>query len=353
MITAQITPAQRIERTFAGKETDRIPFFLPATFYPAKLMGLSIQEYFSRPEHIVEGQLGFREVIGHDGFCSFTHVAAHMEAWGGETIYFKDGPPNCGAPVISSLEEVERLQPPSIEQSPALLNILKMTALLKKAGQGDVPIFGGVVSPFSMPIVQLGFERYLDMILDRPDLLERLLKINQAFCVDWANAQLAAGASAIAYVDPMASADLIPPEFFAKVGLPAAQETIKKIKGPTAYGLAGARVVPVIPYLNKSGVVKIDISAMDDLTEAKRLAAPDMVIGGNLNGISMCYWTEQEAEAAVKKAIAGGGPGGRFVLSEHHGELPWRVPMKILTTVAQAVQQWGTFPLNWVDGHVR
>ena len=89
MITAQITPAQRIERTFAGKETDRIPFFLPATFYPAKLMGLSIQEYFSRPEHIVEGQLLFREAIGHDGFYSFTHVAAQMEAWGGEIIYFQ------------------------------------------------------------------------------------------------------------------------------------------------------------------------------------------------------------------------------------------------------------------------
>ena len=52
--------------------------------------------------------------------------------------------------------------------------------------------------------MQLGFDNYLDVMLERPELFKRLMEVNEEFEVAWANAQLQAGATAIVYFDPVA-----------------------------------------------------------------------------------------------------------------------------------------------------
>ena len=55
-----------------------------------------------------------------------------------------------------------------------------------------------------------------------------------------------------------------------------------------------------------------------------------------------------EAQLKVKEAIAQAGPGGGFVLSDNHGEIPWQVPEDVLLGISAAVEEWGRYPLNWV-----
>jgi uroporphyrinogen decarboxylase len=72
---------------------------------------------------------------------------------------------------------------------------------------------------------------------------------------------------------------------------------------------------------------------------------------GNLDGLRMRRWTAADAERAVREALAAAAPGGGFVLSEHHGEVPFQVPLGVLDEVAGAVRRWGAYPLDWVpDG---
>jgi uroporphyrinogen decarboxylase len=73
-----------------------------------------------------------------------------------------------------------------------------------------------------------------------------------------------------------------------------------------------------------------------------------MAVIGNLNGIEMRRWTAAQAAAAVKKAIAAAGPGGGFVLSDTHGEIPWQVPDEVLFATCEASREWGRYPLDWV-----
>ena len=55
-----------------------------------------------------------------------------------------------------------------------------------------------------------------------------------------------------------------------------------------------------------------------------------------------------QAEAAVKRAIAQAGPGGGFILSDNHGEIPWQVADETLLAIGEAVARWGRYPLDWV-----
>ena len=61
-----------------------------------------------------------------------------------------------------------------------------------------------------------------------------------------------------------------------------------------------------------------------------------LTVLGNLNGIEMRRWTPAQAEAIVKEAIVKAGPGGGFILSDNHGEIPWQVPDEVLAAISKA-----------------
>jgi uroporphyrinogen decarboxylase len=340
-----MTSLERVLASLGHREPDRVPLFLLLTMHGAQELGLSIETYFSRPEYVVEGQLRLRRKYRNDCFYTFFYAAVETEAWGGTVLYREDGPPNAGAPLIRKPEQILGLVPPRVADCPCLVKVLEATASLKAQG-GDVPIIGVVMSPFSLPVMQMGFEGYLDLMFEQPDLLDVLLHRNEAFCVEWANAQLAAGATAICYFDPISSSTVVSPEHFRKTGLQVAMRTLAKIQGPTAMHFASGRCMPILDDLSATGAAVIGVSILDDLAELKRRTAGKLSLLGNLNGVEMRRWTPEQAETEVKAAIAAAGRGGGFILSDNHGEIPVQVPDGTLMAISEAVHRWGTYPLD-------
>jgi uroporphyrinogen decarboxylase len=341
-----------LERTFAtlgGEEPDRVPLFLNLTLHGAKELGLPLPEYFRRPEYIVQAQLRLADRFHGDALSPFSYAAAEFEAFGGETIFIEDGPPNAGQPVIRRPEDILALQPPRIADCPSLQLILAATRQLYAARGGQAPILGVAVSPFSLPVMQMGFEHYLDLIVDRPDLFQRLMQVNQLYCVEWANAQLAAGATSIIYFDPVSSLSIVPRDLYLRTGYPVACQTIPQIKGAVGYHFASGRCLDILPDVAQTGAVMVGVSAEEDLRALKAAAVPRLAIAGNLNGVEMRRWTPEQAEAAVKKAIAAAGKGGRWILTDNHGEIPLQVPDDVLSALSEATARWGTYPLDWVE----
>ncbi|MFA5072553.1 MAG: uroporphyrinogen decarboxylase family protein [Nitrospirota bacterium] len=341
-----MTSMQRVLTTLGHQEPDRVPLFLLVVMQGARELGLSIQDYFSKAEYVVEGQLRLRAKYGHDSLVGFLYAPLEVEAWGGEVIYAEDGPPNSGQPFIRNAEMIPRLKAPDIGKNPCLLKVLKTIKLLKKRVGDECPIVSVVVSPFSVPVMQMGFGPYLDLMVERPDLFEKLMQVNEAFCVEWANAQLEAGATAICYFDPVSSPTIIPREVYLRTGFTISKNMLRRIKGPTTIHLASGRSLPIINDLIQTGTAVVGVSCFENLAEIKSICRGKISILGNLNGIEMRRWTPKEAEEKVKEAISQAGPGGGFILSDNHGEIPWSVPDKTLMAICEAARRWGSYPLN-------
>ena len=143
---------------------------------------------------------------------------------------------------------------------------------------------------------------------------------------------------------------MIPRDLYRRTGFVVARRTISRIEGAVATSLASARALPVIDDVAETGSVGIGVSTFDDLAAVKRRCAGRLTVLGNLNAIEMCRWTPAKAEAEVQKAIAVAGPGGGFVLSDNHGEIPRQVPESVLLAISAAVRRWGTYPLDRVSG---
>jgi len=339
---------QRVLTTLSFKEPDRVPLFLLLTTHGARELGMSIKDYFADPEAVAEGQWRMRQRYGHDCLYAFTYAALETEAWGGKVDFREDGPPNASSLLVAHLQEIDHLKAPSIKGSPCLIRSLKAIRLMKSRAKVEVPIIGVVMSPFSVPVMQLGFAAYLDLIHDDKKRFWKLMEYNQDFCVRWANAQLEAGAAAICYFDPVSSTDMIPLELYRETGFVVAKKTIAGIKGPTATHLASGKTLRLVELLAETKTDIVGISTFDDLTALRSASYGKLSLLGNLNSISMRHWTKATAEKEVKNALRLGAPGGGFILSDNHGEIHYSVPESVLESIAEAARTWGRYPLDWL-----
>ena len=344
-----MTSMERVMAALSLKEPDRVPWFPLLTTTGARELGLTIKEYFSKGVNVAEGQLRMRAKYGHDCLYAFFYASAEVEAWGGETTYSDDGPPNCGIPPLSSSEEILSLHPPLVRESPSLLKTLDAIGIMKADIGDEVPILSVVISPFSLPAMQMGLESYIELLCERPELFARLMEINEEFAVEWARAQIEAGSTAIIYFDPISSPTIIPRELYLKTGFPVARRTISKIGGTAAMHFASGRCIPILEDVLKTGVGALSAGCEEDLGELKRLAAGKIALVGNFNGLEMRRWSPTRAEEEVKKVLAVAAPGGGFILSDSHGEIPWLVTDEVLHATGEAVRKWGSYPLGWLS----
>ncbi len=342
----EMTSMQRVLTTLSHKEPDRVPLFLLTTMHGAKELGLSIKDYFSKAENVVEGQLRLRKKYRNDCIYSFFYAPLEIEAFGGEVIYSDDGPPNSGVPFIKAIEEIKNLQPPIVKETKALYKVLQATQKLKAAVGDEAPIIGVVMSPFSLPVMQLGFDKYLELMHFHSDLFNQLMQINEEFCVDWANAQLQAGATAICYFDPVSSTTIIPRKKYLETGFQIARRTISRIAGPTATHFASGKCLTIVDDVSQTGTAVVGTSSLEDIGAMKQACRGKLTILGNLNGIEMRRWNAADVNRIVKETIQKAAPGGGFILSDNHGEIPFQVPDETLLAISEAVHTFGKYPIS-------
>lgn len=345
----EMTSMERVSTALHFIEPDKVPLFLLLSLYGAKELQLSPQEYFSSAKNIVQGQLYMQKKYRTDCYYSFFHAPLEIEAWGGEVIFVPAGPPNAGEPLIRKPEQISSLTVPQIHETACLTRVLDATAKLYQSAGGAIPIIGVVMSPFSLPVMQMGFESYLELLYFDKPRFELLMEKNSEFCVAWANAQFKAGATAICYFDPLASPSMIDKELYLKTGHRIAKQVIEKISAPVVVHLASAPALPVVDEIASLGAQALGFSCLDDPVKIKKAAYGKMCLVGNLNGVEMVNWTPEQAEQQVKELLRQAGSGGGIILSDNHGEIPWPVSEETLFAIADAVERWGKYPLDWVD----
>jgi len=337
---------QRVMKAISHEEADRVPVFHLLSSYGAKEMEISIEEYFSKAENVVDCQLKMQRKYSSDCLYTFYYAATEIEAFGGNVIFRDKTPPNAAEPFIKSIEGIKNIEIPKIEESKSLEKILKTTRMLKQSVGDEIPIIGVVMSPFSLPIMQMGFENYLKLLYFHENEFNQLMKLNEEFCVKWANTQLQAGATAICYFDPMASPTIIEREKYLKTGHVIAQRVSKRVNGPLAIHLASGITLPVVDDIVDCKAAVLGFSNKDNLDKIKDKSKNKICLLGNLNGVDMINWNAKKAREEVKYLIKKLAIGGGFILSDNHGEIPYQVDESILLEISNCVKKFGRYPIE-------
>lgn len=337
---------QRVLTALSHQEADRVPVILTLTIHGAKELGMSIKEYYSKADNVFEGQKRLRQKFGGDAYYGFLHAPLEIAAWGGEVIYADDGPPNSGEPFIKNSADIRQLKVPDVKTNKHLAITLELITRLAQIATDQVPINAVIISPFSLPVMQMGFDKYLDLIYEDRALFWQLMEANISYCLAWAEAQIAAGATALVYFDPVSSPTIIPRDLYLETGFKVANRVISQIKAGVVTHLASGICLPIIDEIIQTGTVGISASVSEDISEIKQKCKNKISILGNLNGIEMRTWDVKTTEAKVREVIEKAAPGGGFILLDNHGEIPWDVSDEIIYTITEAAAKWGTYPIG-------
>lgn len=346
---SKMTSIERTMIAIGHNEPDRVPLFLLLSLYGAKELQMPVKKYFSDPKNVVDAQLKMLKKYKNDCIYTFFYAPIEIEAFGGEVIFIDDGPPNSGEPLLKSVRDIEKFQIPIVKENKYLLRVLESTQSIKAKVRNETPIIGVVMSPFSLPVMQMGFEKYLELMYFDKKGFNLLMQKNEEFCVNWANAQLAAGATAICYFDPLASPNMIERNTYLTTGNQIAKRTISRINGPVATHLASGITMPVIDDIVNTGSAVLGFSAEEDIEAVKEASRNKICLLGNLNAVDMINWNGSRVQQEVKNIIKKAGQGGGLILADNHGEIPWQVPEQVLLEISEAVQRFGHYPLEWVD----
>lgn len=338
----EMTSFERLSAVLRLEIPDRVPVVLVSSTHGARELGLSLPEYFSRPENVAEGQLRFVESVGHDNVDAYYYAVREAEAFGAEVMFHEDGPPGMGPPILRTEAAIDTLQAPDPTQSPPLRDVLRSTELIARRAKGRWLVVGHVVGPCSLPTLLMGDSSWLELLLfGSVSRRRRLIQITRRFCVSWANALLSAGADAIALAEPLATSTILTREQAARLVLPEVRRAVKAIRGPTILWSIGSihSVADLVPGL---GVRAVSTDPGDDLREVKAAVGGKIVVLGGLNDLAMLTWSPRDAEAAARRAIEEAAPGGGFILSPQN-EIPTLVGNDILSTIVDVVRQWGRY----------
>jgi len=341
------TGMERLVAAINGEKADRIPIFCNLLDQGAAELGIdSLQEYYSRGDHVAEAQLRMREKYGHDNVWSLFYVGREAELLGCEKIVFADkGPPNVGDFVIKSYDDIVDLEiPQNIYDHPGFAENRKCLEILRREVGGRQPICAYLTAGMTLPAILMGMDKWLELLLMGPhDIRDLLLEKCTLFFQREIEAFRKGGADVLVYSNPFGSTDFVSLKQFEQLSLPWMKRDIAPGGvGGLVYYCGSSRFNKVIErVIGELGIGVFYLSPKDDIAEAKRIIDGRALTCGVINDIMLVSWTREEIRAEVKRMLEAGMPGGKFLFGTL--VMPYDIPEANIRAMLEAACEYGSY----------
>ena len=342
-----MTPLDILTAAIAGQPAPRIPVFCNLLDQGARELGLSQHAYFSRGQHVAEGQLRMRARYGYDNVWCLFYVGKEAEFFGcQEILYAEDGSPNVADFVIQDYEDIARLEiPDDITTHPAWTEIGECLRILRREVGTTHPICAYLTASTTLPALLMGMERWMELLMVGPaEVRDELLRKCSDFFHKEVAAYRAAGANVLIYSTPFGSTSFVGKKRFREFSMP----WMKRDLAPG--GIANiVYYCGMAPFNNVIEQVREElhigvyyISPLADLAEAKAIIGRSALTCGVIDDIELIHWTPAETRAEVQRMCAIGKPGGHFLFGT--GVMPQAVPEANIRAMLEAAFEYGQYP---------
>lgn len=329
-----------------GRIPERVPVVCNLFEQGAHEMNMSIKEYYSKSEYVVEGQLKLRNKYQNDVVWAAQYAARTAEMLGSKfSIFALDGPPNAGDLIIKNYKDIEELSlPQSLEDIPAFAIQKETLKMLKAEVAGSCPVCMYVIGSFSLPAILMGIEKWLELLLIGPEELKRLLLTKCSdFTIRLIEEWRATGADMLAYSNAVGTTDFFNPQQIEDLAL---EWIARDYSTPGAAGMSyfsgGGEINKTIPFIKrKAGVTSFYLHPNDDIAEAKAMLKGEALLAAPINDIMLLNWNDDEIHREVKRIMSEGMQGGGFIFGTF--VMPFKIPSHKISTLVRAAHEFGTY----------
>jgi MtaA/CmuA family methyltransferase len=304
---------ERLYAALRGEPYDRPPVTPIFMAWAAHFAGHTYRDYYLDGNVLVRSQLAVVHAFNLDQISAISDPWREAADFGMAFDYPEEGVGKPRAPLIQTAEDVTSLKPVSIENSRRMLQRVKSVQTMASAIGQTHSVLGWIEGPFAEYADLRGVEQSLMDLIDRPELFLAAGEIIVQNAIQFAIAQVQAGADMIGMGD--AAASLIGPDLYEHYVLPFEQHIIHAVHeaGATVKLHICGNINSILSIMGRTGADIIDIDWMVPLDKAREKIGPTTALCGNVDptGVLLQGTPEQAAQAA-RECLRQGGL--RFIL---------------------------------------
>jgi MtaA/CmuA family methyltransferase len=301
---------ERVLAMLGGAPVDHLPLMPITMMFAADTAGVPYQQYASDHHILAEAQVLTAEQYGFDHVSAISDPARETADLGGAIEWFADQPPAVieSQALLAYPARLATLQLPPMTSGRMRDRIDGVALLKRRTGETRV-VEGWVEGPCALAADLRGLNRLMLDFHDDPTLVRDLFEFVVTMEVEFARAQVAAGADLIGIGD--AASSLIGPKRYEAFVFPYEQRLIQAIR------TLGARVRlhicgntrKILPWIGACGAELVDLDFLCPLGEARSVLGPEQVLLGNIDPVrTLRDGTPESVTAALEECLRQAGP---------------------------------------------
>jgi len=317
-----MTPKSIVSAQLQGRPSPRVPTGPLAVHFCAGVAGFTLERYTTSAEALAESVVRYYERFKPDAVWVSADTWVSAQAMGARVGPTGPNQPfgGLGEPLIQTPSDIDRIPDPDIaSQSRYPLMLEALSRVTARLGNEVFIVACFDQYPFSLAAALMGINQIMLKVYDDPPFVEALM----AKCADYACAYAAAlgavGADLLSGGD--SPAGLLGPVLYRQLALPAERQLISRIKAatqkPVSLHICGDSS-PLLSLMKTTGADVLELDHAVGLTQACRLAGPEIALWGNLDPVRiLSHGTPKIVAEQARQAISAVEATGhhRFVLS--------------------------------------
>ena len=206
----QLTSLERVGLALQFKEADRIPVTPLFCGASHRVLGISYDKWSTNAELATKSLLASQELIGFDAFVTLVDLSVEAADFGQEIIYpvSSTAYPNFDNQYIKTAAEYEKIKRINPRETKRMKSVIDICAGLGKAKGNEVAIIGFVYGPLGVLSQIRGHKELFKDLIRHPQEVLQAVEIITQVLVDYATAQVEAGAHSVC-IDPLYSSPTI------------------------------------------------------------------------------------------------------------------------------------------------
>ena len=308
-----MTPKERIYAILNGNSYDRpavAPIFMA---WAAHYIGHSYRDFYLDGDVLAQAQLAVTTAFNVDQISAISDPWRETAGYGVEFDYPEEGVGKPKDILIKTADDISSLQTLEIDNCERMSQRVESVKQMAAEVGHTHSVLGWIEGPIAEYADLRGFENALTDLIDKPEMFIEAGRLIVQNAINFAAAQLEAGADMIGVGD--AAASLIGPDIYREYVLPLEQKlfsAIHKAGGTVKLHICG-NTKHITQYMAESGADIIDVDWMVPLAEARKSAGPNITLCGNFDPSAVLLQASpQDVAKAARQCIEAGGD--RFIL---------------------------------------
>jgi MtaA/CmuA family methyltransferase len=305
-----MTGKERILARLRGEPTDSLPLMPITMMFAADLIGAHYREYARDFRVLARGQVAAADRFGFDHVSAISDPAREASDLGATVQWFDDQPPaivESGA-LLGEKSKLESLRLPDPAAPGRMRDRVEAVRLLAAACGTTRIVEGWVEGPCAMSADLRGLNTLMLDFFDDPPFVVALFDFTVRMEIEFARAQVEAGATLIGVGD--AAASLVGPKLYTEFVLPAERRLVDAIRAlgvPVRLHICG-NTKRIVDGMGQTGADIIDLDYPTPLGHARRAMRETQVLLGNIDPVrALRDGTPESIEAALAKCFAQAG----------------------------------------------